>query len=312
MTTVRLKTRQLALLVNIMETGSLRQAAERIHLSQPAATRLLQELEEAVGAQLFERSRTGMQVTTAGHTMVEHARVLLAAMKDAFVSTQNAASGKIGALRIGVFGAADPECIATCILELKHQFPDVRVQIKEAPLEMLLSALENRDLDLVVSRVLDTDFGDTLNHEILYSDTFLLVCGEQHPLAHARAVQPDALFNSTWIIPSRETLARHHIDAYFAKAYGRAPPNTIESTSFLANIALLKQSDAVAVIAAQLAGFLIKQNVLKPLPLRIDGFNRPVAMISPKAQTPKPQVERMMALMRAYVRGNNVKTASSV
>ena len=304
MSAARFKTRQLSLLVSIAETGSLRQAAERIHISQPAATRLLQELEDALEVKLFDRSRHGMQLTIAGTTMVEHAKILLTAMKDALVSTQDAAAGKVGALRLGIFGGADPECMATCVLQLKQKYPGIQVQIKEAPLEMLISALENRDLDLVMSRVLTTDFGDTLKYEILYSDTFLIVCGKQHLSADTDTINPKVLFDKTWIVPSRETLARQHVEAYFATTYGCTPPSLIESTSFLANIALLERSDAVAVMAAQLAEFLIKQGLLKKLPLRVNGFNRPVALISPKVQAPKPQTEYMLQLMRAYVKNN--------
>jgi DNA-binding transcriptional LysR family regulator len=66
----RLKSRQLALVVALDDTRSLRQAAERIHISQPAATRLLQELESQLGVELFQRSRRGMQPTMAGEVMV--------------------------------------------------------------------------------------------------------------------------------------------------------------------------------------------------------------------------------------------------
>ncbi|UUZ65034.1 LysR family transcriptional regulator [Polaromonas sp. P1-6] len=94
--TPRFKTRQLALLVAIGETRSLRQAAERIHLSQPAATRVLHELEDALEVMLFARSRQGMLPTVAGGVMIESARVLLTAMKDAYVNTKEAAAGRVG------------------------------------------------------------------------------------------------------------------------------------------------------------------------------------------------------------------------
>ena len=300
MSSVRFKTRQLELLVSLAETFSLRQAAERIHISQPAATRLLHELESAMDLALFERSRQGMQPTAAGLVMVEHARVLLAAMRDACVDTKDASEGKIGSLRLGVFGGADPECVAMSVLELKRRYPRIKVMIKEAPLEMLLAALRDGELDLIVSRVVEADPGDTLALEVLYDETFVIACGARSSLARKRAVSVGVLFDKTWLIPPSDTLARQHVDAYFARVYGKSPPGIIESASPLANLALLSHSDSVVVLASQLADFLIKQGLLRRLPVKLDRFSRPVALITSRIQVVKPQLECMMQLMRAY------------
>jgi DNA-binding transcriptional LysR family regulator len=302
MSTVRFKTRQLELVIAIAETRSLRQAAERIHISQPAATRLLHELESAMGLVLFERSRQGMQPTAAGLVMVEHARVLLAAMRDAWTDTREASTGKIGSLRLGVFGAADPECIAVGVLGLKRQYPKVKVAIKEAPLEMLLAALRDGELDLIVSRVLTTDPGEAVALEVLYNETFVIACGVRSSLSRKRSVAANALFEKTWIIPPSDTLARQHVDAYFASAYGKSPPGIIESASLLANLSLLNRSDSVVVVASQLADFLVRQGLLRRLPVKMNRFSRPVALITSRVQVVKPQLEYMMQLMREYVR----------
>lgn len=302
MSSVRFKTRQLELVIAVAETRSLRQAAEHIHISQPAATRLLHELESAMDVVLFERSRQGMQPTAAGLVMVEHARVLLAAMRDACTDTREASTGKVGNLRLGVFGAADPECVAVGVLGLKRHYPKVKITIKEAQLEMLLAALRDGELDLVISRVLATDPDEALTLEVLYNETFVVACGARSSLGRRRTVSVEALFEKTWLIPPSDTLARQHVDAYFASVYGKSPPSIIQSASLLANLSLLNRSDSVVVVASQLADFLVGQGVLRTLPVKMNRFSRPVALITSRVGVVKPQLEYMMQLMREHVR----------
>src|SRR5690606_24918347 len=74
----RLKMRQLLLLNALGETGNLHRSAARLGMTQPAATKLLQDLEAAAGVQLFERSRRGMAATLHGEAMIRFANSLLA------------------------------------------------------------------------------------------------------------------------------------------------------------------------------------------------------------------------------------------
>ncbi|WP_353622889.1 LysR family transcriptional regulator [Aliirhizobium terrae] len=71
-----LKSSQLLLLIGLGEAASLRKAASALNMTQPTATKLIQDLEAAVGVALFERSRRGMRPTSYGEVMIRHARLM--------------------------------------------------------------------------------------------------------------------------------------------------------------------------------------------------------------------------------------------
>ncbi|HVL36255.1 MAG TPA: LysR family transcriptional regulator, partial [Burkholderiales bacterium] len=97
----RLKLRQLLLLRALGETRNLRRSASALNLTQPAATRLLQELEAALGLQLFERSRRGMAPTPYGEAMIRHARAVLADLDGAREELAALAEGSQGRVVVG-------------------------------------------------------------------------------------------------------------------------------------------------------------------------------------------------------------------
>src|SRR5450631_3885935 len=74
----RLKSRQMLLLIALQEMRSLRKAAASLNMTQPTATKLLQDLEHAIGLPLFDRGRRGVQPTNYGEVMIRHARLVLA------------------------------------------------------------------------------------------------------------------------------------------------------------------------------------------------------------------------------------------
>ena len=93
----RLKTRQLLLLAAMEEEGNVRRAADVLGMTQPAASRLLKELEDMLGVSLFDRTPHGMHATLYGEVMIRHARMVL--------SNLSHAHDEISALRAGSNGA---------------------------------------------------------------------------------------------------------------------------------------------------------------------------------------------------------------
>ena len=92
----RLKTRQLMLLAAMEEEGNVRRAADSLGITQPAASRLLKELEDMLGVSLFDRTPHGMLATMYGEVMIRHARMVL--------SNLSHAHDEISALRAGLTG----------------------------------------------------------------------------------------------------------------------------------------------------------------------------------------------------------------
>ena len=97
----RLKTRQLMLLIAIGDEGNIHRAAEILNMSQPAASKLLKDLEDVLGISLFERLPRGMRATWYGETMIRHARIALSSLSQAGSELEALKTGRFGEVSVG-------------------------------------------------------------------------------------------------------------------------------------------------------------------------------------------------------------------
>lgn len=283
------KPKQLALLAALAEVKTLRGAANRIHVSQPAATRLLRELEQMLGVRLFDRSTLGLHVTAAGEAMIQHARSLEAGMLNAYREVHDAAAGTMGTVRLGIFGSVDPVFLSRAITALKQAAPRVHVAIKEAPKEFLFQALRRNDIDAAISRVSVDSGAQWVSQQPLYTETFSLVCGRGGP-RKGRSASIESLLDVPWILPTADSLLRQRLSAFCLDRYGRAPQSYVDSESMLSTIALLDATAYPGVLAASVARYFIKSGQLRLLADRLAGIESSVVLVTRAGEAPRPSL----------------------
>ena len=122
-----LEIRHLRYFVAVVEQGSFRGAALRLHVSQPPLTRQIQQLEEVLGVQLLLRKPRGVETTVAGQVFFDEARNILALTEQAASRAQLAGEGQLGRLDVGVFGSAVLDTIPRIIQKFRNTYPRVEV-----------------------------------------------------------------------------------------------------------------------------------------------------------------------------------------
>lgn len=172
--------RQLQYVVAVAETLSFRRAADRCHVSQPALSAQLSQLEDVLGLRLFERDRKRVIVTAAGKEVVARARALLRAADDLVEAARNASDPLGGTLRIGVIPTISPYLLPCVTPALRRDFPRLTVLWVEDKTEVLSKGLASGELDAAVL-ALEADVGD-VEGEPLAKDTFWLATPVGDPL----------------------------------------------------------------------------------------------------------------------------------
>jgi DNA-binding transcriptional LysR family regulator len=249
----RLKWRQLALIVALAERRSLRRAAADLAMTQPAATKLLRDLEDAVGYALFTRHPWGMEPTAYGEALVRRARGLTAELDEARRELSAMAGGAEGTLRIGGVTGAMPGLLAPAIRTMQRQRPRVAIHLLVNATEVLLEALRQGRLDAAVCPLpVDADVDD-LDVRPLGTEPLRVVARTGHPLARVRSVPPEALGRHPWIVQPPESPQRRDTDALLAAAGARLPAGVVETVSIVATLALLQESDALTAMPSGLA-----------------------------------------------------------
>src|SRR4051794_40421370 len=179
---MRLRTRQLLLLEALGRERNLGRAAAALGMSQPAATKLLQQAEETTGASLFTRQARGMEPTPSGEALIRCARQLL--VDFGFAREQMAAlrSGLRGLLRLGTVPGALPQLLAPALAAYKQAHPRVAVSVLVETSDVMLARLARGEADLVLGRLTEASHADEFASEVLLEEPQVAVVRSGHPL----------------------------------------------------------------------------------------------------------------------------------
>jgi DNA-binding transcriptional LysR family regulator len=229
----RLRLRHLELLVALADAGTMRAAAGRLHLSQPALSKMLGEIEAGFGARLFERSPQGLAANELGAAAVYRARVILGELARGQEEVDALRTGATGVLRLGTLSvtASVPKAIA----HLRTQHPAARVQVHEGRVRHMIQRLLDGELDgvfgAITPELLASDLLPLLRPEVLLKDELCVLCAQAHPLARKRRLGWGDLRPCDWIAPPKDTLVRQALMTAFLNEGLQPPEPAVEALS---------------------------------------------------------------------------------
>jgi len=244
----RLKMRQIALLAHLNEERCVQRAAEAVGMTQPAASRLLREIEADLQIQLFERHARGVVPTSSGEILARHARTILAEIQVAQQELATLKSGLSGQASLGTVTTPAADLVPAAIALLKRRHPGLLVSVELDHSRPLLEKLIQGELDVLVARILDAGTADNLRFEPLRDERHAVLVGGQHPLAGKSGVKLEDLASYPWILPPPGSVLRERLVGLFLQKGMQLPTNIIQTQSLQVITPLLRNTDAVAVL----------------------------------------------------------------
>ncbi|MBU4612243.1 LysR family transcriptional regulator [Achromobacter sp. GG226] len=240
----RLRIRHLRLLSLIDTQGSLTAAAQALHISQPAATAMLRELEQALGATLITRSATGSHLTPAGRIAWQRLQHALGALRHA--ADAIAAAPDLPTVHLGMVPAAGVAVVPRLVGALTQAGRLPRLVLHEANVPRLINGLLRGDIDCLIGRLDPSDaspeFLRELVSENLWTEQLAVAAAIDHPLAKAGALDTAALLAADWIVAPAGTRIRQLFDQRFHQAGVMPPTPRIESFSLHTNLCVVADS----------------------------------------------------------------------
>ncbi|MEU3060488.1 LysR substrate-binding domain-containing protein [Streptomyces subrutilus] len=290
----RLKFRHLTLLVAIVQHGSVARAAEALHLTQPAATRALRELETIADLPLFVREPRGMRPTVYGEALAEHARAVVTEVHRAGEHLDGLRQGHEGTVTVGTLLAGANVLLPRAVARLKRERPRLTVIVREGTPDVLHPALLGNELDVIVGRVGPAPKdGERLYQRMLYRERIKLAVRTGHPLlgtGTGTVTLTDAL-EYPWILPVEQTALRHELGALFVERGLSLPTDRVECTSILTMRALLLQTDMVALLPELV---LRDDERLAALPVDLPSVGRTVGTTEAAHRTRTPALQALL------------------
>ncbi|WP_341315441.1 LysR family transcriptional regulator [Paraburkholderia sp. IMGN_8] len=257
----RLRMRQIALMLAIDERKTLRAAAAELGLTQPAATKMLHELEDAMGQRLFERVGRGLVINAAGLRVMEYFRGIRGSMEALNWELGELRLGSAGRFSVGSVMAASPGRLTEALVRLKTEFPLLSVDIAVDTSDRLLAQLREGVLEVVVGRWVGEERKDCL-FRALDNEELSVVVGNHHPLAGKRRVSFMDLQPYPWILQPFGSPMREVIEREFRDHQTPLPRGLIETGSILTTINLICRSAMIGVVPEAVARRDAQHNVI--------------------------------------------------
>jgi DNA-binding transcriptional LysR family regulator len=199
-----LELHQLRQVIALAEHGSFVRAATALHISQPALSRSIQNLERRFGAELFQRSSSGVVPTDRGRLYIERARDLLRMADDLDSDVRADRSLAIGKVAVGSGPFPAESFMAVACARLLERYPQVVIRVHSAPWDELLPRLRSRELDFFVAETSTLQREPDLEIEPLPGQHALhFVVRGGHPLAHQANVTVADVLAYPFVVPSR-------------------------------------------------------------------------------------------------------------
>lgn len=258
----------------------MHRAAELLNLSQPAASKLLKDLEDSLGLELFERLPRGMKPTPYGETMIRHARTALNSLNQAHEELMAAKLGQLGQVRIGSITAPSVALLPPTLSAVKQAHPDLQLMVQVDPSNVLVDALLRSQLDIVIGRLSQQHDKSAFRYEMLADEPVSAVVRPDHPLLHAAGLDLATALQYGWIIPPSGTILRHHFDLMLQKLQLPMPASSVVTSSLLFSTKILKETDLICLMASDTAHYYAENGVVARLPLDLPCDMEPFGFIT--------------------------------
>lgn len=263
----RLKLSHLRLVTLLASLGQVRLVAEHLHVTQPAISKQLAELQAGLGGPIVTRVGNRLQFTAMGEALLRHAREVLLRLEQARHEVDALSKGLSGSLAVGGVVTVMAMVAPALVLQLKSRAPNLDVSLVEATSDRLFPMLARGELDLLFSRVPPAARLAGVVGELVFRDPIVIACGRQHPLAARPRVTPADLKGMPWILPSSESPAFIALDRWMRRHRLRFPPGCVRSNALSTIEKLLKAYPFLTLLSASMARTLATRAEVKVLPL---------------------------------------------
>ncbi|MBB3134239.1 DNA-binding transcriptional LysR family regulator [Rhizobium pisi] len=287
-----LKLNHLRMIVAIEDSGQISAAAEVLNISQPAASRMLSEMESITKTQLYERVARGVVLTTFGAALARRARKILLELREASREIGELKSGKGGSVFIGAVTAPAMSLVVPAINRVRKAYPGIEINIQVETSNVLARELLAARHDFIIGRIPDDLNPRLFEVTEIGIERACLIVHSRHPLLKQKVSSLVDLKDYDWVFQPPGTLLRRTIEDIFLSRGVALPENIVNTSSLLLTCAIVCETDAIAPIAIDVAQFLASQSSnasdVRMLPIDFDINVKPYSLITARERALPP------------------------
>ncbi|CDZ46360.1 Pca operon transcription factor PcaQ [Neorhizobium galegae bv. officinalis] len=294
----RVKFRHLHTFVEVARQKSVVKAAEILHVSQPAVTKTIRELEEALGVAMFERDGRGIRITRYGEVFLRHAGAALTALRQGVDSVSQELFDSPPPVRIGALPTVSTRVMPRAMTLFLAEKTGSRVKIVTGDNAVLMEQLRVGELDLVVGRLALPEKMTGLSFEHLYSEQVVFTVRAGHPLLDAKRSIFEGFADYPVLMPTRGSIIRPSVEQFLIANGVASLPTQVETVSDAFGRAFVRSSDAIWIISTGVVAADIEDRVLATLPIDTSETRGPVGLTIRADVNPSTPLSILMQTIR--------------
>lgn len=279
--------------------GSLVRAAQSLGLTQPALTKSIKRLEKHLGVTLFVRTPRGSELTDAGRAFYQRVRTLSNAMDDAVMEARDLGGGHAGLLRLGITPAVSHFVLSALFPTLNTERPAAIVKVTSAFGDVLLGAIERKELHLAVCPLPD-DLPSGLEVDVLYDDPFSAILNASHPLAGRARLSMADMADCQWVASGKQEFARRSIEQAVAQHGLPRLDIRVEANSMEALATIVSRTHLVSMFNARFGSPTALPANVVIVPIDLPGVHRRVGILHKRGYL-SPIAQRAREILLASV-----------
>ena len=295
----RLKLHDLRVLMAVAQAGSINKAAKQLAISQPALSRTIADLEQTFGVPLLDRGPRGVVPTPYGGALIKRGTAVFDELRLGITDLQSLADPAAGEVRIAAPVVLGGGFVATVVDRLARKYPRVVCHLwnwaDDTP--AALSKLQQRELDLIITIIIQPMPAEIMETEILYSERTFVLAGTNNPWARRRKVRLADLVNEPWALPAPTTPIAGLILDIFRSEGLEVPRATVVCASAIARMALVAKNHFLTATAESAFRFAGSEFGIKPLPIDLPQ-RRSIALVTLKNRMLTPAAQLFIKTAR--------------
>jgi DNA-binding transcriptional LysR family regulator len=296
----QLRLRDLHAFFAVVQFRSMAKAAVQLGVSQPAVSKVIADLEHALGVRLLDRSPQGVEPTVFGHALLRRGTAAFDELKQGIRDIEFLADPTAGEVNIGCPGNISSTLMVRIVEQFAHKYPRVLLHVDSVQNPQDLPGLQERKYDLYLTNLPlpEHRVPEGLNVEFLFSDPLVVAVGPRHRWANRRKIDFAELAEESWLLPRPDSWNYICIADAFRTRRLPGPKIGLWSNDAPLRIQLLAKGRSVTAMGKLNAEWY----GMKVLPVDLPVQPWPVVIATLRGRSPSPVVELFMAFVRDFTK----------
>jgi DNA-binding transcriptional LysR family regulator len=303
----RVKLRDLHMLMAVVEAKSMAKAARQLAVSQPVVSKTIADLEHALGVKLLDRTARGVEANLYGRAVLKRGTLIFDELRQTIKEIEFLSDPNVGEVRVACPEPMLAGLLPLIIRRLQRRHRRLTFDVVQAhTTAQQMRELRERNVDLVLGRVIVPDTEEDMAIETLFDDPIVVVAGLQSPWQRRRRIELAELVDERWLLPRYDLMIGSLMAELFRSSGLREPRPEIVTDSLQLMAMLLAGGNYLSMFPASVLQFA-QHLPLKALPVNLTSPPPPVGIVRLKGRLNSPVTDLVVDCARDIAKSMSSK-----